>query len=166
MDDYVCVWVCVMVLQKDDAAEADMDEEVAIPFPNLMEIAHFFEQGGVGVGREEFYRILLALKALLRENPTLQSVRFWGQSALHTCCSRDLHVHVPTSTGKIFGTKRDYIIAEAEYQEGEGEEEEEEENEGTCTWNHADQGVGYCLLPNQCSNTTCILPCVYYRGTR
>lgn len=69
----------VMVLQKDDAAEADMDEEVAIPFPNLMEIAHFFEQGGVGVGREEFYRILLALKALLRENPTLQSVRFWGQ---------------------------------------------------------------------------------------
>ena len=38
---------------------------------------------------------------------------------------------LPTSAGKIFGTKRDYIIAEAEYQEGEGEEEEEEENEGT-----------------------------------
>ena len=34
--------------------------------------------------------------------------------------------------GKIFGTKRDYVIAEAEYQEGEGEEEEEEEeNDGT-----------------------------------
>ena len=31
--------------------------------------------------------------------------------------------------GKIFGTKKDYIIAEAEYQEGEGEEEEEEEEE-------------------------------------
>ena len=33
-------------------------------------------------------------------------------------------------TGKVFGTKRDYIVAEAEYQEGEGEEEEEEEGEG------------------------------------
>lgn len=69
------------MLQKDAAAEEDMDEEVAIPFPNLMEIAYFFEQGGVGVSREEFYRILFALKALLRENTTLQSVRFWGQSA-------------------------------------------------------------------------------------
>ncbi len=28
--------------------------------------------------------------------------------------------------GKIFGTKANYIIAEAEFQEGEGEEEEEE----------------------------------------
>ena len=33
------------------------------------------------------------------------------------------------AAGKIFGTKKDYIIAEAEYQEGEGEEEEEEEGE-------------------------------------
>ncbi len=29
--------------------------------------------------------------------------------------------------GKLFGTERDYLIAEAEYPEGEGEEEEEEE---------------------------------------
>lgn len=29
--------------------------------------------------------------------------------------------------GKMFGTERDYLIAEAEYPEGEGEEEEEEE---------------------------------------
>ena len=57
-----------------------MDEEVAIPFPNLMEVAYFFEQGGVGLGRAETYRILLALKALLRENTALQSVRFWGES--------------------------------------------------------------------------------------
>ena len=57
-----------------------MDEEVAIPFPNLMEVAYFFEQGGVGLGRAETYRILLALKALLRENTALQSVRFWGKS--------------------------------------------------------------------------------------
>ena len=56
-----------------------MDEEVAIPFPNLIEIFAAFEEGGVGLGREETYRILLSLKALLRENTTLQSVRFWGQ---------------------------------------------------------------------------------------
>ena len=55
-----------------------MDEEVAIPFPNLMEVAGALEQGGVGLGREETFRILLALRALLRENNTLQSVRFWG----------------------------------------------------------------------------------------
>ena len=61
-----------------------MDEEVAIPFPDLMEIAAAFEQGGVGLGREEFYRILLSLKALLRENNTLQSLRFWGQSISQT----------------------------------------------------------------------------------
>ena len=29
--------------------------------------------------------------------------------------------------GKIFGTRANYIIAEAEYQEGEGEEDEEKE---------------------------------------
>ena len=29
--------------------------------------------------------------------------------------------------GKLFGTEANYIVAEAEYQEGEGEEEEEEE---------------------------------------
>ena len=56
-----------------------MDEEVAIPFQNLMEVAGALEQGGVGLGREETFRILLALKALLRENTTLQSVRFWGE---------------------------------------------------------------------------------------
>ena len=45
-----------------------------------MELACYFEQGGVGVGRQEFYRILLGLKMLIRENTSLQSVRFWGES--------------------------------------------------------------------------------------
>lgn len=31
----------------------------------------------------------------------------------------------------MFGTKKNYIVAEAEYQEGEGEEEDEQEGEGT-----------------------------------
>lgn len=56
-----------------------MDEEVAIPFPDVMELSAVLEQGGVGLGREESFRILLALRALLREQDTLQSVRFWGE---------------------------------------------------------------------------------------
>ena len=56
-----------------------MDEEVAVPFPNLVEVFQAFEQGGVGVGKVEAFRILLSLRGLLRENTTLQSVHFWGQ---------------------------------------------------------------------------------------
>jgi radial spoke head protein 4A len=47
--------------------------------------------------REEAFRIQLALRRL-GENQPLKSVRFWG---------------------KIFGTDRDYLIAEAEFKEGE-----------------------------------------------
>ena len=57
------------------------------------------------MGREEYFRINLALKQLTVDEPIV-SVRFWG---------------------KIFGTKANYIVAEVEYQEGEGEGEEEEE---------------------------------------
>ncbi len=49
------------------------------------------------------FRISLAMKQLTRTQP-LVSTRFWG---------------------KVFGTQRDYLIVEAEYQEGEGEEEPE-----------------------------------------
>lgn len=61
----------------------------------------------IGLGREEAFRINLALKQLAMDEPII-SVRFWG---------------------KVFGTKANYIIADAEYQEGEGEgEDEKEEN--------------------------------------
>ena len=81
LTDFLCVCVCVCVCchQRDEGEEGDMDEEVAIPFPNLMEVAGALEQGGVGLGKEETFRILLALRALLREHTTLQSVRFWGE---------------------------------------------------------------------------------------
>lgn len=106
-----------------DEADVEADEEVEIPFPNLIENMSYFEQGGVinhtttvllyfncfqvGIGKDETYRILLALKQLTREFP-LASVKFWG---------------------KIYGTKANYIIAEAEFQEGQGEEDDEEEEE-------------------------------------
>lgn len=62
----------------------------------------------MGLGREEFFRINLGLMQLSQVEP-LVSVRFWG---------------------KVLGTKANYIIAEAEFQEGEGEEEEKEEPKG------------------------------------
>lgn len=64
-------------------------------------------QAGIGLGREELYRVWLALKQLVDTHP-LQKVRFWG---------------------KIFGTEQNYYVAEVEYREGEQEPEEEEEEE-------------------------------------
>lgn len=80
-------------------------EDVESPLPNLMEIAYFFEQAGIGLNREELIRIWLALKDLNDSRPLLK-IRFWG---------------------KLFGTEQNYIVAEVEYTEGEGEEEEGEE---------------------------------------
>jgi radial spoke head protein 4/6 len=58
--------------------------------PNLHELAYYFEQAGVGIGREEMFRIWLALKQLVEKYP-LESIRFWG---------------------KIFGIEQNYYIAE------------------------------------------------------
>ena len=44
-----------------------------------MEHAFYFEQAGLGFGREETYRVFLALKQLVDTYP-LQTVRFWGKS--------------------------------------------------------------------------------------
>ena len=96
----------LIALQKGDGEEEhEQDEEVETPLPNLMELAFYFEQAGVGLNREEVVRIWLALKNLVDTHP-LQHVRFWG---------------------KVFGTEQNYIVAEVEYREGEEDEEEEEE---------------------------------------
>ena len=73
-----------------------------------------FEWGGVSLGKdinsqslntgaakEELFRISLATKQLLENNP-LKSVRLFG---------------------KIFGKTKDYIIIESEYKEGESDQE-------------------------------------------
>lgn len=91
------------------------------PLPNLMELNYYFEQAGVGLGREETFRIWLSLKQLVDKH-ALESIRFWG---------------------KVFGIEQNYYIAEVQFQEGkdddgeaeaeaEGKEEEEtEEKEET-----------------------------------
>jgi len=90
-----------------EEAEPEQEDEVEMPLPDLMDIAHYFEQAGIGLGREEMFRVFLALKKLVDTHP-LQTVRFWG---------------------KVFGTIDNYIIAEVEYREGEEEGEEEEQGE-------------------------------------
>lgn len=94
---------------KGDGSEmdAEMDEEVETPLPNIMEQSFFFEQAGVGLSREEMVRIWLAMKTLVEKEP-IEHCRFWG---------------------KILGVEQNYIVAEVEFREGEGEEEEEEAEE-------------------------------------
>jgi len=88
-------------------AEMEAEEEIETPLPNVMDLGFNFEQAGIGLGREELYRIFLALKQLVDTYP-LQTVRFWG---------------------KIVGTADNYIVAEVQYREGEEEEEEEEDKD-------------------------------------
>lgn len=90
-----------------EEGEAEQDEDVESPLPNLMELCFYFEQAGIGLNREEIMRVWLALKNLVDNHP-LQHVRFWG---------------------KLFGTEQNYIVAEVEYSEGQEDEEEEEEAE-------------------------------------
>lgn len=91
------------ILMRDP--EMDEEQEEA-PLPDLMELANYFEQAGVGIGREETFRIFLALKILIDTQP-IRTCRFWG---------------------KIFGIHASYIIAEVEFFEGEDPEETSEDD--------------------------------------
>nr|KAF6411619.1 radial spoke head 6-like protein A [Rousettus aegyptiacus] len=88
--------------------EQEMEEEVAdTPVPNIMESAFYFEQAGVGLSSDESFRIFMALKQLVEQQPIL-TCRFWG---------------------KILGLSRSYLVAQVEFREGEEEGEEEEVEE-------------------------------------
>uniref|UniRef100_G1NVE5 Radial spoke head 6 homolog A n=1 Tax=Myotis lucifugus TaxID=59463 RepID=G1NVE5_MYOLU len=90
--------------------EQEMEEEVVdTAVPNVMESAFYFEQGGVGLSSDESFRLFLALKQLVEQQP-IHTCRFWG---------------------KILGLKRSYLVAEVEFREGEEEVEEEEMEELT-----------------------------------
>lgn len=96
-----------MLLQRvGDDGDADQEaEDTESPLPNLMQLAFFYEQAGLGLAREEWMRVWLALKQL-NDNHRFQHIRFWG---------------------KILGTEQNYYVAEVEYREGEEEDEEGEE---------------------------------------
>ncbi|KAK2554388.1 Radial spoke head protein 4-like protein A [Acropora cervicornis] len=96
-------------VQKDgdgEGGEPEVEEDVETPLPDLMNLVFFFEQAGIGLSREEMFRVFLALKQLVDSKP-LQMVRFWG---------------------KVFGIECNYYIAEQG--EGETEEQPKEEDKG------------------------------------
>ncbi|KAM9034721.1 radial spoke head protein 6 homolog A [Sarcophilus harrisii] len=98
----------VLFLRGAGEGEQEMEEESSeIPVPNIIESAFYFEQAGVGLNSDETFRIFLALKQLVEQQP-IQTCRFWG---------------------KILGLERNYLVAEVEFREGEEEEVEEEGEE-------------------------------------
>lgn len=62
--------------------EPELDEEPESPLPDLMELANYFELAGVGLSKEETFRIFLALKQLVDSNP-IRTCRFWGKFDLY-----------------------------------------------------------------------------------
>ncbi|XP_073497525.1 radial spoke head protein 6 homolog A-like [Phyllobates terribilis] len=91
-----------------EADETEGDGEMTeSPLPNLYDLAHLLQQGGVILGRDETVRIALAMKRLTDTRP-LQYCRFWG---------------------KILGTGGSYLVAEVQFREGEDEEAEEDAEE-------------------------------------
>lgn len=81
-----------------------------------MEKAFYLEQAGVGLSSDESFRIFMALKQLVGQQP-IQTCRFWG---------------------KILGLSRNYLVAEVEFREGEEEVEETMEG-GEVMEEHAEE---------------------------
>ncbi|CAF3725685.1 unnamed protein product [Rotaria sordida] len=94
------------LFEKSDNTEELDDEALQTPLPHILEQAYYFEQAGIGLGRDETYRIWLALKQLV-DKGQYEKVHFWG---------------------KILGTEKNYYIAEVE-QNAEDETDEDEGNE-------------------------------------
>jgi len=65
--------------------------------PDVLEDMSFFEWAGVGLPREESYKLMLAMAELKQENADLGSIRLFG---------------------KVLGTGSDYYVLEATYADG------------------------------------------------
>ena len=84
-------------LGEDGGEELDPELET-LPMPNFLELSFYMHQASTGFSTDELFRIGLSVKKLIATEP-LQKVRLWG---------------------KIFGTERNYIVIEGDWQEGEG----------------------------------------------
>eukprot|EP00730_Choanoeca_flexa_P018473 TRINITY_DN8984_c0_g1_i2.p1 TRINITY_DN8984_c0_g1~~TRINITY_DN8984_c0_g1_i2.p1 ORF type:complete len:495 (+),score=148.71 TRINITY_DN8984_c0_g1_i2:79-1563(+) len=97
-------------LLKYETEVPEEEDDIEQLVPNVPELFRHFEDADIGLGREEIFRIFLALKQLADEHP-LKNVSFWG---------------------KIHGLETNYIIAEGEFREGEEPqpEESQDDNDG------------------------------------
>jgi radial spoke head protein 4A len=84
-----------------DEGERGEDEEPTIP--DIIQITNRFEEGGVGIGKSEAFRVSLSMRKLAAKHP-ITKLRFWG---------------------KILGLEKNYFIVEAEYKDGEAPKPEE-----------------------------------------
>ncbi|XP_013391199.1 radial spoke head protein 4 homolog A [Lingula anatina] len=92
----------INLFQKHDHKPSTPESEDEDILPNLMRIAHYFELSGEGIQREEMFRIWLAMNQLLSSDLyPIENIRLWG---------------------KVLGTRRNYIVLEAELSETEDEE--------------------------------------------
>ena len=68
-------------VQRGEDEEEDAGDDEEKPLSNIMESAYFFEQAGVGLNREEMFRIFLSIKKLLVDKPLtacpLLGENFW-----------------------------------------------------------------------------------------
>lgn len=99
-----------------DKLDAELEEVGTEILGNILDHAHYFEQANVGLGREETFRIFLALKQL-SDTYQFETCRFWG---------------------KILGLQENYIIAEVVFKEGEDLHQDDEDE----TLSQADIGIG------------------------
>lgn len=81
----------------------DEEEHDEVEVSNLLEEATALEWAGVGLTKEETFRLTLSMRKLTDRHP-LKSVRFFG---------------------KILGLHNDYYVVESEFRDGEGEEDQD-----------------------------------------
>lgn len=93
--------------EEEEAAEEETEDKGELA--DVVNEQIVFSRVGEGLQETESFRVAVALKRLLDKEP-LAKARFWG---------------------KIFGSKRDYYIAETKIDEGRVPEKEEKEEEPT-----------------------------------
>ena len=74
--------------------DSESEEEGPV-LGDILEHAYYFEQAGVGIGREETFRIFLAIKQLT-DAYQFQMCRFWGKLCfqnLSVCHYLEGHLH-------------------------------------------------------------------------
>ncbi|KAI9203128.1 radial spokehead-like protein [Polychytrium aggregatum] len=113
-------------LLEDGSGEHAPIEPPSGEIPDIMDISHLWEWGGLTLGSEETFLLFLSLKQLVEEK-SLKSVRLWG---------------------KIFGLKSNYIIIEGELREGTIDEEDAVVN-GTLASDEAPQEEAEQAAPSE-----------------
>lgn len=98
--------------EKGEEEEIDEDSEPVID--DVISEMQLFNDAGVGLSREESFRVFLSMKQLQGQQ-SFQKIRFWGV---------------------IYGLQKNYYVAECVYTEGEEPQPEEEEEE------QVDDGAG------------------------